>query len=154
MLFRSIERLEKGLHDNNLAFVPHYSAPNQCTFVDVPFSDSKLQASIRIKCVPEDHLQLRAFCQRVQDELRLKLYYRGERAAVVGHKFVHEVLVRKREAISQADKDALMDKQDGRCAKCNDVLGRWEVHHTPPSSRRRRRSGHLPGVPQIGRAHV
>ena len=43
---------------------------------------------------------------------------------------MHEVLVRKREAISQDD--ALMDKQQRRCAKCNDLLGRWEVHHDPP----------------------
>ena len=32
-----LERLEKGLHDNGLAFVPHYSAPGHCTSVDVPF---------------------------------------------------------------------------------------------------------------------
>ena len=45
---------------------------------------------------------------------------------------MHEFLVRKREAISQADKDALMEKQQRRCAKCNDLLGRWEAHHDPP----------------------
>ena len=49
----------------------------------------------------------------------------------MGHNFVHEFLVRKREAISHADKDALMEKQQKRCAKCNDLLSRWEVHHDP-----------------------
>ena len=62
----------------------------------------------------------------------MKLFYRGESCAVVGHKFVHEVLVRRREAISQADKAALMEKQQRRCAKCRDMLSRWEVHHSPP----------------------
>ena len=127
-----LERLEKGLHDNGLAFVPHYSAPGQCTFVDVPFCDGKRRASVRIRRVPEEHLELRAFCQRVQDELRLKLYYRGESLAVVGHNFVHEALVRRREAISPATKAALWQTQQGRCAKCRDMLSRWEVHHDPP----------------------
>ena len=128
----SIESLEQGLHDNSLAFVPHYSAPSQCSFVDVPFSDGKHRQHIRIKRVPKEHVQLRAFCQQVQDELRLKLYYKGESAAVVGHRFVHEFLVRKREAISPADVAALKEKQEGRCAKCRDLLSRWEVHHDPP----------------------
>ena len=34
--------------------------------------------------------------------------------------------------MSQADKAALMQKQQGRCAKCRDMLSRWEVHHNPP----------------------
>ncbi len=127
----SIKSLEDTLRANGLAVVPRYSAPDQCNVVDVPFA-AKRRSYVRIKRLPEDHLELRAFCQRVQDELRLKLYYKGESAAVVGHKCVHEFRVRKREAIPEADKKALMDKQDGRCAKCNDVLGRWEVHHTPP----------------------
>ena len=72
-----IERLEEGLRANNLAFVPHYSAPDQCNSVDVPFANGKHKAAVRIRRVPEDHVQLRAFCQRVRDELRLKLFYRG-----------------------------------------------------------------------------
>ena len=116
-----IKSLEDALRANGLSFVPRYSAPDQCNVVDVPFA-AKRRSYVRIKRLPEDHLELRAFCQRVQDELRLKLYYKGESAAVIGHKFVHEFLVRKREAIPEADKKALMDKQDGRCAKCNDVL--------------------------------
>ena len=69
-----LKTLEDSLHANNLAFVPHYSAPDQCTSLHVPFSDGKHRAAVRIRRVPEDHVQLRAFCQRVQDELRLKLY--------------------------------------------------------------------------------
>ena len=33
-----LERLEKGLHNNGLAFVPHYSAIGVCSFVDGPFA--------------------------------------------------------------------------------------------------------------------
>ena len=66
--------LEKGLHDRGLAFVPHYASPTAYTFVDIPFCDGKRRASIRVRRVPEEHLELRAFCQRVQDELRLKLF--------------------------------------------------------------------------------
>ena len=42
------------------------------------------------------------------------------------------MLVRRREAISESEKKALMDKQQGRCARCRDLLSRWEVHHDPP----------------------
>ena len=115
--------------------------------MDVPFCDGKRRASVRIRRVPEDHLELRAFCQRVQDELRLKLYYRGESLAVVGHNFVHEALVRRREAISPATKAALWQTQQGRCAKCRDMLSRWEVHHDPPVADG---GGGARGAPQNG----
>ena len=111
--------------------MPHWAGPDHFAFVDLPFGD-KRRACIRVRRVPEQHLELRAFCQRVQDELRLKLYYRGESCAVVGHKFVHEMLVRKREAICDSEKKALMDRQQQRCARCRDLLSRWEVHHDPP----------------------
>ena len=82
--------------------------------------------------MPENHRELRDFCQRVQDELKLKLYYKGESPGVLGDKFVREFLVQKREAVPKAQKDELMEKQEQRCAKCNDLLGGcWEVHHDP-----------------------
>ena len=60
--------LERGMHDHGLAFVPHYAGPNNFTFVDVPFCDGKRRAYIRIRRVPAEQLELRAFCQRVQDD--------------------------------------------------------------------------------------
>ena len=99
----------------------------------MPVSDGHRQASIRIKRVPENHWELRDFCQRVQDELKMKLYYKGESPGVLGDRFVREFLVKKRECIPKAEKDALMEKQKRRCFKCNDLLGgRWKVHHDSP----------------------
>ena len=141
-----LETLEDSLRASNLAFVPHYSAPSQYTYIDVLFYDGKRQASVRIRRVPSEHAQLRAFCESVQDELHLKLYYKGESFAVVGHNFVREFLVTKREAIPQAEVRALKLKQNNRCAKCNDLLSRWEVHHDPPVKEGGR------NVVQIGRA--
>ena len=128
----AIESLEKELHDNSLAFVPHYSAPSECSFVDVPFSDGKHRQHIRIRRVPKDHVQLREFCEQVQTQLHLKLYYKGESPAVLGHRFVQEFLVKKREALSCADVAALKERQQNRCAKCRDLLSRWEAHHDVP----------------------
>ncbi len=69
----------------------------------------------------------------MQEELRLKLYYKGESAGVVGHNFVRELLVRKREAIPISKQRELQEKRGKRCAKCRDSLyGHWEVHHDPP----------------------
>jgi len=42
------------------------------------------------------------------------------------------VLVRKREAFSDSQKQEMMDRQQRRCARCWDLLSRWEVHHEPP----------------------
>ena len=93
--------------------------------MDVPFLDGKHKARVRIKRVPEEHAELRNIYQKVQDELRLKLYYKGESAGVLGHNFVREYLVRKREAIPVAQQKALREKQENICAKCQDLLRRW-----------------------------
>ena len=113
---------EKGLRDHQLTCVPHWAGPDQCCFVDFPFCDGKRRACVRVRRVPEDHAELRQLCQRVQDELHLKLYYRGESYAMLGHRFVHEVLVRKREAISDSQKQEMMDRQQQRCTMCRDLL--------------------------------
>ena len=128
----SKEDLESGLKAHDLAFIPHYSAPGRCNSIDVPFNDGKHKASIRIKIVPEEHAELRDFCQKVQEQLRLKLYYKGESSGVLGHNFLREYLVRKREAIPLVQQKELRDRQENRCAKCKDLLRRWEVHHDPP----------------------
>ena len=53
--------------------------------------------------------------------------------------------MRRREAISPADKAALWQTQQGRCAKCRDMLSRWDVHHDPPVA-----DGGASGAPQSG----
>ena len=130
----SREELESGLKAHDLTFIPHYSAPGRLNGIDVPFNDGKHKASIRIKIVPEHHLQLREFCQKVQEELKLKLYYKGESEGVLGHNYLREYLVRKREAIPLAQQKERKDKQENKCAKCKDLLRQWEVHHDPPVS--------------------
>ena len=126
------EELESGLKAHDLAFIPHYSAPGRCNGIDIPFNAGKHKSSVRIKIVPENHRELRDFCQKVQDELKLKLYYKGESAGVLGHNFLKEFLIRKREAIPKAKVKELREKQQDKCAKCHDMLRRWEIHHDPP----------------------
>ena len=129
------ETLRKGLVENKTAFVPHYASPGHMNSVDVPFNDGKHRKTIRIKRVPDNHAELRQFCQNVQDRLHLKLYYKGESAGLLGHNFLQEFLVRKRMGLSKAQKAELRVKQDNRCAKCRDLLGctsKCEAHHDPP----------------------
>ena len=127
------ETLKKGLQDHRLAYVPHYSAPGRLNGMDIPFNDGKRKPSIRIKIVPEEHAQLRDFCQKVQEQLRLKLYYKGESNGVLGHNFLREFLIKRREAIPLAKQKELEAKQEGRCARCNDLFRQApEAHHDPP----------------------
>ena len=44
--------LEKGLEDNELAFVPHYIAPGKCNSVAIPFNYGKKRAWVHIEMVP------------------------------------------------------------------------------------------------------
>ncbi len=131
------ESLRKGLKHHSLAYLPHYASPGHMNSVDVPFYDpnDKHRKTIRIKRVPDNHAELRQFCQNVQDRLGLKLFYKGESAGLLGHNFLREFLIRKRAGISKAQKAELLVKQDNRCAKCRDLLGgtsKCEAHHDPP----------------------
>ena len=89
-----------------------------------------------IRRVPDNHHELRDFCQVIQTELKLKLPYKGESAAVVGHRFMHQFLVTKRLAVPRVKKEELLQRQDNRCAKCHDPFRgkNWEAHHDPPVS--------------------
>lgn len=129
------ETLRKGLLAHRMAYVPHYASPGHMNSVDVPFNDGKHVKTIRIKRVPDNHAELRQFCQNVQDRLGLKLFYKGESAGLLGHNFLREFLIRKRAGLSKAQKAELLVKQDNRCAKCRDLLGgtsNCEAHHDPP----------------------
>ena len=99
-----LERLEKGLQNNDLAFEPRYVSIGTCNSIDVQCYKGKKQSHVRIKRVPKEHVALREFCERVQNKLQLKLFYKGESAAVVGHNFVQLMLVKRRELITKAEK--------------------------------------------------
>ena len=73
------------------------------------------KAGIRIKRVPDDHRALLAFCQAVQNHFKLKLTYCGEGNAVLCHKLIQLLLVRRRETISDEDAQYLLDVQENRC---------------------------------------
>ena len=129
----SIKTLDAWLTSEELTFIPYYTAPGRCSGVDIPFSDEDgHRKSVRIKLVPDNHRELRDICQRVQEQLKLKLFYKGQTAAVVGHEFTREYLVRRREAVPKSVQQELATAQKNRCARCNDSLRKWEVHHEPP----------------------
>ena len=116
-----------------MAFNPRYVSIGTCNSIDVQCckKDNK-QSHVRVKRVPKEHVALREFCERVQEKLKLKLFYKGDSAAVVGHNFVQLLLVKRRELITTQQERQLWEDQDGKCAKCRDALRRWEVHHKTP----------------------
>ncbi len=79
--------------------------PDKYAAITILLSDGKPRNGIVIKRVPDIHHELRDFCQVVQTELKLKLPYRGESAAVVGHRFIREFLVTKRLAVPRKKKE-------------------------------------------------
>ena len=128
------ETLRVGLKAHWFPFVPHYASPGHMNSIDVPFCDGKARKTIRIKRIPDNHEELRQFCENVRARLRLNLWYKGESAGLLGHNFLREFLIRKRTSVSKAQKTQLLAKQRDRCAKCCDAiaLGKAEAHHDPP----------------------
>ena len=126
--------LENGLREKRLAFIPRYSGPDRYVAITVLLSDGKRRNCIIIKRVPDNHLELRDFCEVVQTSLKLKLTYKGESSAVVGHRFMREFLVTKRVAVPREKKEQLLQQQENRCRKCNDPFRgkNYEGHHDPP----------------------
>ena len=128
--------LRDGLRKHDYEFRPNYAEIGHLSFVDIPFSDDhRHRKSIRIRLVPDNHAELRQFCQNVQDKLRLRLWYKGESTASLGHNFLREYLVQKRTACSKEHKLMLLSKQNWRCAKCMDRIAgttECEAHHDPP----------------------
>ena len=133
---QSLCDLENGLRDKRLAFVPRHTGPDRYAAITVLLADGKPKHGIVIRRVPDNHHELRDFCEVVQTELKLKLPYKGESAAVVGHRFMHQFLVTKRLAVPRDKKEELLQRQDNRCAKCHDPFRgkNWEAHHDPPVS--------------------
>ena len=111
---------ESGLREKQLAFIPRYTAPDRYAAITVLLSDGKRRNGIVIKRVPDNHLELRDFCQVVQTGLKLKLAYKGESSAAVGHRFMREFLVTKRIAVPRETKEELLKQQENRCRKFND----------------------------------
>ena len=123
--------LQQNARDHQLTCKPHWAGPERCSYVDFPFFDGHRKC-VRVKHVPEEHQELRQVCERVQKELKIKLFYKGDSLALLGNRFVHAMLVYKRTAISQEQKEELIQRQQGKCARCRDELRKWEVHHDPP----------------------
>ena len=133
--------LEYCLKKLDISFSPSYTAPGKCRSVSIPFNNDKKKEWISIKFVPEKrhkddgtstmgHKDLSDFCRRVSEEHGLKLYYKGESAAVVGHNFIKALFVDKRESIPMALRKELVEKQKNKCALCNDLIR--EMHHSLP----------------------
>jgi hypothetical protein len=129
------DTLRKQLVEHKIAFVPHYASPGHMNSIDVPFTDGHHHQTIRIKRVPDNHQELRQFCQNVQNRLHLSLWYKGESAGLLGHNFLREYLICKRTNVSKARKAELLKAQGRRCAKCRDLIAgtsNAEAHHDPP----------------------
>ena len=125
--------LEQGLEEQECCWTPYYKTASGCCMVIVPVGN-KRHLRVRIKKVPEEHEMLRAVCDTVQDELGLKLYYKGESAASLGNALVQQLMVQRRKALSPEDKQTLMERQQGKCDICGDRLqeGSYEIDHIHP----------------------
>ena len=120
------EPLEQSGMD--IAFTPYWPSSAACTSVFIPIGD-KTKAGIRIKKVPQEHRALQAFCRTVQQRLQVKLQYNGESSGLLCHKFIQQLLVRRRETIRDEDARKLLEKQGHRCFSCGDMLKKYEKHH-------------------------
>lgn len=118
----------KPLEDMGLAFTPYWPTTEACTSVFIPIGD-KSKAGIRIKRVPANHCALEAFCATVEQRLQVKLTYCGESAGLLCHKLLQQLLVRRRETISDEEAQQLLAQQKNRCAQCGDLLKKFEKHH-------------------------
>ena len=129
---KNVQKLKDGLHGHDLSFIPHYSAPGLLSGLEVPFPGGT--TGIRIKCVPDNHRALRAFCERVHKDMKLKLYYKGESAGMVVNNFINLLLVNRRESIPVEQIREQREKQSNKCHLCGDLLNprTCEIHHDPP----------------------
>ena len=100
----------KPLEDMGVAFTPHWPTTAACTSVFIPVGD-KTKAGIRIKRVPSEHRALHAFCEAVGSQLGLKLTYCGESDGLLCHKLIQQLLVRRRETLSETDAQRLLKLQ-------------------------------------------
>jgi len=135
VVFRTADNLrkllERGLEERELSWTPYYSTPSECRMVSVPFGGKRHQR-VRVRKLPEEHELLRAFCDTVQEELGLKLFYKGESAAALGNAFVQQVMVGRRKALSTEDERTLRERQSNRCTICGELLHAWEIDHIVP----------------------
>ena len=135
-----------------MPFTPYWPTPAACSGIFIPIASRKnagirikrvseahhappapiakwKKAGIRIKRVPEAHRALSAFCETASQQLKLKLTYCGESSAMLCHKFIQLLLVRRRETISDKETQHLLAQQNNRCDQCGDLLKKFERHH-------------------------
>ena len=103
------------------AFTPHWPTAEACTLVFAPMGD-KTKAGIRIKRVPSEHRALRVFCETIGSQLGLKPPYCGESGGLLCHELIQQLLVRRRETLSEEDAQRLLKLQEGRCDQCGDIM--------------------------------
>jgi len=98
-------------------------------------SEKKVQ--IRVKVVPYNAFQLQEFCVAFSDEMgNAKFVYHGESMPVVYMRALSYLCTSRRLSPPKAVKDAILEKQKGKCKICGDKLDdHCEFDHISPLCR-------------------
>jgi hypothetical protein len=80
--------------------------------------------------VPDNHMELRAFCRAFEKRTGFELAYHGETMSGVGHRAFLSMFATRR---PHCDKAAIADAQQWMCRGCEQPLpSDFEVHHKQP----------------------
>jgi len=94
---------------------------------------SKKKEEIRVKVVPEDAGTLQCACNAFQLQTGLAMVYHGESKSVIAHRMLSALFVTRRIKLEEAERQALLERQQKKCAICGDELKkRFEVDHISP----------------------
>ena len=118
-----------GLEDHNYTFCPIFKTPERCSSIFIPFGNKK--RGVRIVHVPEHYDKLTKFVE-VINQKGYRLNYMCESVGALAYKFLCQLMVRKREHISEETVTKLKAIQESRCGTCGDLLRRYEKHHKKP----------------------
>ena len=94
---------------------------------------SKKKVEIRVRVVPEEADLLQSACTAFQLHTGLALVYHGESKSVLTHRMMSALFVSRRMKIEDSVRQAILEKQEKKCAICGDDLKkRFEIDHISP----------------------
>ena len=87
---------------------------------------------IRMKVVPENVDDLARFCKTFEEMFKHPLEYKGDGLSGLMQRAFTALAVTRRKLFNDEDRNAVKLRQDGKCAKCQDPIVRFEVDHITP----------------------
>jgi 5-methylcytosine-specific restriction endonuclease McrA len=129
---QDIEAAIRCAEDNRVSFVRIWG--NGCKLVGITTTEQKSKARVRL--ITFEHERLNDICNTFAERNECVLEYKGESMPLVVHRMLYTILVRRRRAVSQEDRDAIRQRQGDRCNACDRAMraNRGEVDHIKPLS--------------------